>query len=68
MKTRMTRDPMVPKTTMLLLVLLLLGGAEAAINVDGNWSPWSSVEGFCVRPDNLQVGMENNGNIPSLLI
>ena len=33
-----------------LLTILLAGGADSAIRVDGQWSPWSTVQSYCVNP------------------
>ena len=35
-------------------MLALLGVGEAAIRVDGNWSPWSTVKSYCVDPNARQ--------------
>jgi len=35
-----------------VLNLILFPDNVQGMNIDGNWSPWSSVKGFCVNPNN----------------
>ena len=66
MRTYLTRDLLVPAllvATGVLVLVSLPAPAEAAIRVDGGWSPWSSVRGFCVRPDNNQALVDCGGGV-----
>ena len=55
--------PLTALLSPLILMLLLATTVEGALDIDGGWSPWSSVRGFCVRSDNVQALVDCGGGV-----
>eukprot|EP00088_Acartia_fossae_P045907 TRINITY_DN49509_c0_g1_i1.p1 TRINITY_DN49509_c0_g1~~TRINITY_DN49509_c0_g1_i1.p1 ORF type:complete len:120 (-),score=10.24 TRINITY_DN49509_c0_g1_i1:1-360(-) len=59
----MTTHKRVYPPVLFFLTIFQLFSNGGALNVDGNWSPWSTVSGFCVRRENDQELVECGGGV-----